>query len=93
MLVIELNKLVRRLDRRISRAPTRGTIQPKKRERSALSDSVPPPLCPEWTVNSNYTLPNHSPDPTPSRQQPCSRKSLAFIEADHDSTSSSSDLD
>ena len=69
-----------------------GTIQPMKRERSAPSDSVPPPSCPKWAVNSNYTLPHRSPDPTPSHQQPCSRKSLAFIEADHNSISSSLDL-
>ena len=52
----KLNKLVKKLDRRIAKSPQQGTIQPKKRIASTPSASEAPAVYPNWAVKRRTDL-------------------------------------
>lgn len=82
----EVNKLIKRIDRRIAKSPIRGTIQPKKRECSTPSDSGPPRDFPEWAVDAAHCRPP-SPSPTPYRECTSSGRTLEFSDSESEITS------
>ena len=80
MQLSDLNKLIKKIDRRISKIPFRGTIQPKKRIPSFASESEPPQSFPDWAVKLECRA------ATFTSCEPSSRSTI-------DSTSDSSDID
>lgn len=78
----DLNKLIKKIDRRISKFPYRGTIQPKKRIQSFPSESEPPQTFPDWAVKQEYRA----------RASTCTLPETPLT-SHVDSTSDSSDID
>ena len=90
----ELNKLIKKITRRMAKAPTRGTIQPKKRVQSTQSEAGPPTIFPLWAVH-----PDHHPrgecstptaTPTPTVNTPATCDALQLEESHNSSTNSDS---
>ena len=77
--IAELNKLIRRIMRRIEKVPQRGSIKPKKRIQASPSSTRPPPSYPEWAVREEFRQQfNLSPQP----ENPASH--LSFDSSDSD---------
>ena len=62
--IAELNKLIRRINRRIEKTPVKGSIKPKKRVQATPSSARPPPSYPEWAVQKECG-PQFTPSPPP----------------------------
>lgn len=82
----DLNKLIKKIDRRITKFPCRGTIQPKKRVRSFPSESEPPNSFPDWAVKQGYRS-------ISSATATCTLPETPSTSSVLDSTSDSSDID
>ena len=59
--IIELDKLVRRLDKRLAKVSRGGTFKPKERVISSPSVLEAPVDAPDWAVHQRQTQPLTSP--------------------------------
>ena len=75
----ELNRLIHRINRRIEKAPHRGT---KKRIQASPSSSALPPNFPEWAVKEECRNRQSTPSPPPDNTSQLDNSSTDSFESD-----------